>query len=151
MTMQEIIENGIRRSIENFKSQYGETKYNDLKDEVLKSLYVKDLYNSINIIDLPTAETFMNTCTKIDYINVETFFIDYSPKDYEKKLDYLYYSVIIVIDNFIRKIAPIKLFSLKNFDDKQLFIIDQGLYYKINSILGRLSNIYDELEKQYKK
>ena len=140
---------GFERSLNDFSEQYGLFNLNRLKVEVLKDFNTLKLYNELNLVNTPTAEQLLETATKIEYIAVETFLINNTPKEFEKRLDYLYYSAIIIFENWMKNQLPLLKISYNDSDLKKE-ILEEAVWYKVQDIMKRLNEIYDELEKNFK-
>ena len=140
---------GFERSLNDFAEQYGSINLNRLKVEVLKDFNTLRLYQELNLLKTPTAEQLLETCTAIEYIAVETFLINNTPKELEKRLDYLYYSAIIIFENWLKNQLPLLKITYNDSDIKKQ-ILEEAVWYKVEDIMKRLNEIYDELEKNFK-
>lgn len=140
---------GLEKANSSFISQYGSVKFHCLKLELKQDFNVEMLYKSLSFFKNPTAELLMETCTKSKYIGNETYLINHTPQELEKRLDYLYYSSLFLLEDWlINRLPSIK---LAYFDTKiKKDILEEAVYIKADDAMLRLNEIYDELEKKFK-
>lgn len=141
--------NGLERANSSFIDQYGLINYNRLKTELKQDFNTIILYNSLSFVKNPTAEMLMETCTKNQYIGNETYLINHTPKELEKRLDYLYYSSLFLLEDWLRVRLPLMKATYIG-DDFNKEILEKASYLKANDAIVRLNEIYVELEKKFK-
>lgn len=142
------IKNANEKSFNDFKKQYGTNNFNILKEKVENNIHSKQLFRNCDLINLPTAQQLMETCIKIDYINITTYCENFSPSELEKKNDYLYYSSLILLNDWAVNQLPSYLRDSSN--DITTMVMKDSVWMRIADICKKLGEIYDELEKNYK-
>ena len=141
--------NGLERANSSFISQYGLINHNRLKSELKQDFNVIMLYKGLSFFKTPTAEMLMEACTKSQYIGNETYLINHTPKELEKRLDYLYFSSLFILEDWLINRLPLIKATYLDTDVKKE-ILEQAVYIKANDTIVRLNEIYVELEKKFK-
>ncbi|MFD0992160.1 hypothetical protein [Tenacibaculum geojense] len=104
--MERLIKLGNEKSFNDFKSQYGTSNFELLKEKLLNNQNTLNLFRESNLHNVPTAENLFGVVMQNDYVNIVTYCHDFSPAELEKKNDYLFYSALIILDEWVGKYLP---------------------------------------------
>lgn len=146
--MERVIKQGNEKAFEHFKSQYGKNNFDLLRVKLLRNENTLNLFRNTDVVNMPTAENLLDAVMKNDYINFVTFCEDFSPIELEKKNDYLYFSALIILEEWSENYLP----HILNNTSKTKYseVLKEGVWFRIHDVINRLGEIYDELEKNYK-
>lgn len=147
-TMEKLIKQGNEKAFEHFKFQYGKNNFDILKEKLLRNESTLNLFSNTDIVNIPTAENLLDAVMKNDYINIVTYCEDFSAIELEKKNDYLYFSALIILNEWSENYLPHILDNTAT--TKYSEILKDGVWFRIHDVIKRLRKIYYELEENYK-
>ena len=84
----------------------------------------------------------------IIYVNIITYCHDFSASELEKKNDYLFFSSIIILNEWAVNYLPHIINNTSNIE--HIDILEKSVWLKLKDSIKRLYEIYDELEQNYK-
>ncbi len=146
--MKNIFLNGNQKAFESFKEQYGTNNFKILTEKLLENDETLTLFKNTDLINTPTEEQVLNAVMKIEYVNIITYCHDFSASELEKKNDYLFFSSIIILNEWAVNYLPHIINNTSNIE--HIDILEKSVWLKLKDSIKRLYEIYDELEQNYK-